>query len=134
MYIILGFVIILVASALESYCSFNRQARPDIRHKVFNTRFKYLIEAAWVILLLGGGSILFFFGGIFNTAIILLSIGVVAFWLILPFIITPIIRNRLLPPWDDVKKELEPKGYNERNYWRGDWWMKNEKQKSRQRK
>ena len=40
------------------------------------------------------------------------SIGIVAFWLVLPFIITPIMRNRILPPWDEVKKELEPKGYN----------------------
>ena len=60
-------------------------------------------------------------------------IGIVLFWLVLPFIITPIMRNRILPPWDEVKVELEPKGYNERNYWRGDWWMIESKQKKRKR-
>lgn len=131
MYIFLGFLIIILASILESYCSFNRQARPDIQHKIFKTRLKYLLEAAWILLLLGGGCLLFFFGGIGEVAIILLGIGVIAFWLILPFIVTPVMRNRLLPPWDDVKKELEPKGYDEKNYWRGDWWMIDMKQKRR---
>jgi len=28
---------------------------------------------------------------------------------------------------------LEPKGYNERDYWRGDWWMIEPKQKRRTR-
>jgi hypothetical protein len=61
------------------------------------------------------------------------GIGIIAFWLVLPFIITPIMRNRVLPPWDIVRKELEPKGYNERDYWRGDWWMIEPKQKRRTR-
>jgi len=54
---------------------------------------------------------------------------VVGFWLILPFLITPFMRNRLLPKWEEVKAELAPKGYTEKNYWRGDWWMKEKKQK-----
>jgi hypothetical protein len=61
-----------------------------------------------------------------------LVIGIGGFWLVFPFIITPIMRNRLLPPWDNVKAELSSKGYNEKNYWRGDWWMveKSKKRKS----
>jgi hypothetical protein len=39
------------------------------------------------------------------------------------------MRRRLLPPWDDVKKELGPKGFTEQNYWRGSWWMKDAKVK-----
>ena len=69
---------------------------------------------------MGGGAL---FLTMFATGAILAVIGIVVFWLVLPFIITPIMRNRVLPPWDEVKKELEPKGYNERDYWRGDWWM-----------
>jgi hypothetical protein len=28
-----------------------------------------------------------------------------------------------------VKKELGPKGYQEKTYWRGNWWMKDAKVK-----
>jgi hypothetical protein len=124
---ILGFLIILVAAVLQAYCEFGRQARPDIKPKVFTTAFKWALEALWLILMLGGAALLF----LLNPLIAL--IGIVLFWLVLPFIITPIMRNRILPPWDEVKVELEPKGYNERNYWRGDWWMIESKQKKRKR-
>jgi len=46
-----------------------------------------------------------------------------------PVYYQPIMRRRLLPPWDDVKKELGPKGFTEQNYWRGSWWMKDAKVK-----
>jgi len=122
---ILGFLIILVGAVLQAYCEFGRQARPDIKPKIFNTAFKYVLEALWIILMLGGAALLF----LLNPLIAVIAI--VLFWLVLPFIITPIMRNRILPPWDEVKTELEPKGYNEKNYWRGDWWMIESKQKKR---
>ena len=130
MLIVLGFLLILLASVLESYCEFNRLARQNIRHKIFNTPFRYILEAGWIILLLAGGSLLFLIGGLGDLmSVILLVIGIGGFWLVFPFIITPIMRNRLLPPWDNVKEELASKGYNEKNYWRGDWWMAEKKPK-----
>jgi ABC-type multidrug transport system fused ATPase/permease subunit len=126
-YLLLGFLILVIAAVLQAYCEFGRQARPDIKPNIFKTAFKYVLEALWIILMLGGGAWLF----LLNPLMAL--IGIVLFWLVLPFIITPIMRNRILPGWDEVKAELEPKGYNERNYWRGDWWMIESKQKKRKR-
>jgi len=128
MYIVLGFVVLLAAAVLQAFCEFNRQARPDIRRNIFKTKFRYVLEAFWIILMLGAAALLFLMQWILGI------IGIVLFWLMLPFIITPILRNRVLPPWDEVKAELEPKGYNERDYWRGDWWMMESKQKRRKRK
>jgi hypothetical protein len=133
MYYILGILIIIVASVLQAYCEYNRQAREDIKHNIFKTGFRFVLEALW-ILLLGAGSVILFFIGIAGTGWIWAIIAIIMFWLVLPFIITPIMRNRLLPPWDEVKADLMPKGYNERNYWRGDWWMDESKRKKKKTK
>lgn len=127
LYLLLGFLILVIAAVLQAYCEFGRQARPDIKPNIFKTAFKYALEALWIMLMLGSAAWLF----LLNPLMAL--IGIVLFWLVLPFIITPIMRNRILPGWDEVKAELEPKGYNERNYWRGDWWMIESKQKKRKR-
>ena len=127
MYYILGFLIIIVAAVIQAYCEFGRQARPDIKPKIFKSGFKYSLEAVWIVLMLGGSALLFLLSWLIAV------IAIVVFWLVLPFIITPIMRNRILPPWDEVKAELEPKGYNERDYWRGDWWMIESKRKRRKR-
>lgn len=133
MYYILGILLVIVAAVLQAYCEFNQQARENIKHKIFKTEFRYVLEALW-ILLLGAGSVILFFFGIAGTGWIWAVIAIVMFWLVLPFIITPIMRNRLLPPWDEVKTELGTKGYNERNYWRGDWWMDESKRKKKKEK
>ena len=131
MFIILGFLIIILAAVLQAYCEFGRQARPDVKPKILRSRFRFVLEGLWIFLMLIGAALLLFPGT--TTGAIWAGVGIVAFWLVLPFIITPIMRNRILPPWDQVKKELEPKGYNERDYWRGDWWMIESKQKRRKR-
>jgi ABC-type multidrug transport system fused ATPase/permease subunit len=127
MFIILGFFVIVLAAILQAYCEFGRQARPDVKPNILKTRFRYVMEALWIILMLGAAALLFLYHWLLGV------IGIVAFWVVLPFIITPIMRNRILPPWDEVKTELEPKGYNERDYWRGSWWMIESKQKRRKR-
>ena len=127
MYIILGFLIIVCASILECYCSFGRQAREDVKPGVFKSWVKWVLEGLWLLLLIMGAVILFISSGDFS--LITPLIGIVLFWLVLPFIINPIMRRRLLPPWDKVKKELGPKGYQEKTYWRGNWWMKDAKVK-----
>ena len=123
MYIVLGYLVILLAAVIQMYCEFGRQARADIQPKILKTSFRFVMEGLWIILLIAAAVVLFL------SSWILALIGIVAFWLVLPFIITPIMRHRILPPWDEVKKELEPKGYTERDYWRGSWWMKNPKEK-----
>ena len=125
MYIVLGYLVILLAAVIQMYCEFGRQARADIQPKILKTSFRFVMEGLWIILLIAAAVVLFL------SSWILALIGIVAFWLVLPFIITPIMRHRILPPWDEVKKELEPKGYTERDYWRGSWWMKNAKEKRR---
>ena len=125
MLIILGYLVIISAAVLQAYCEFGRQARPDIQPKILRTRFRFVMEGLWIFLLIIASVALFLNGWV--PALI----GIIAFWLVLPFLITPILRNRILPPWDEVKKELEPKGYNQRDYWRGSWWMKNAKEKRR---
>ncbi len=134
MYYILGILLVIVAAVLQAYCEFNRQARDDIKRKIFKTGFRFALEAFWVVLLVAGSGLLFAIGWLTGSGLIWGIIAIVVFWLVLPFIITPIMRNRLLPPWDEVKAELGPKGYNERDYWRGDWWMIESKRKRRKRR
>jgi len=126
--VILGFVVTFLASVLERYCEFGRLAQPKYKPAILKTPFRWVLEALWVILLLVG-SILLFFAGWY-----LAVIGVLMFWVVLPIIITPILRYRLLPHWDEVKALLEPTGLNEKNYWREAWWMVEEKQKRPKRK
>jgi hypothetical protein len=123
----LGAFMILIASALETLWSFGRQARPDVKPRILRGWFRWVALALWILLLLGGG--------IFLLAVhpIAAAIGVIGFWLVLPFMITPIMRNRLLPKWEAVKKELAPKGYNEKDYWRGDWWMVEDRRKAKKK-
>lgn len=127
--IFIAFLLVICASVIETYCSFGRQARPDVKPKVLKSKFRWLLEALWVILLMAGAALPLFRGD--QIGIILMAVAVVSFWLILPFFLTPIIRNRFLPHWDEVKSELIPKGYNEQNYWRGDWWMVEPKKKAK---
>ena len=126
MWTILGFLIVICASILECYCSFGRQAREDVKHGVFKSWVRFVLEVLWMLLLISGAIILFLFSGF---SIVAPLIAIVLFWLVFPFIINPIMRRRLLPPWDEVKKELGPKGFTEQNYWRGSWWMKDAKVK-----
>ncbi len=131
MLVILGFVLVLVAAVAEAYCAFGRLARPDVKPRILKGWSRWVMETFWALLLLAGGVCLLIVPGV---GWILALAGVVGFWLILPFILTPIIRNRLLPHWDEVKSELAPKGYNDKDYWRGDWWMVEDKQKQKKKK
>jgi len=128
--IVLGIALVLVASVVERFCEFGRQARPDVKPGILKTPFRWVLEALWMLLLLAGGVLLLLSPGTWIFALV----AVIGFWLVLPFLITPIMRNRLLPRWAEVKAELEPKGYNEKDYWRGDWWMVDKKQKAKREK
>ncbi len=117
-----GFVLLLFSSILESLWEFGRQVRADLRPDFFDGPRRTLILAGWVLCLLGGGVLLMM------VDVKVGLVGIVVFWMLLPISVSPRVRKRFLPPWDDLKKELESQGFTERNYWRrGDWWKTNRK-------
>ena len=113
-----GVISLVLASIIQSYQEFGKQAKEEYKPKFFNSPYTWLLYVGWMVLLLVGGVLIFF---AFPWWYVLVG-AIVVFWLLLPFSVGPRLRKRLLPPWDDLKKELEPKGYNEHNYWRGNWW------------
>ena len=122
---LLGLVSLIFASILQTYCEFGRQARPEFRPSVFATKWSYLLEAGWMILLMLGGVLL-----LLTTHWVVCVVGVASFWLLLPISIGPRVRRRFLPSWDEMKRDLEREGYNERNYWRGNWWRADAKRRT----
>lgn len=115
---ILGMSTLLLASILQSYCEIGRQAIPSIRPQVFDTSFGWVLHIGWVVLMMTGGVLLFLANWILGT------IAIVLYWLMLPLSVEPRVKKRVLPPWDEVKGDLEKLGYTQYNYWRGDWWKK----------
>lgn len=129
MWTLVGFALIILASLLETYCAFGRLAKPEYKPGLLKTPLKWVLEVLWVLMLMAGG-IAILVDAIISTGLWWLAIvGVVLFWLVLPFFFTPMVRYRLLPRWDEVKKLLEPTGLNDKNYWREDWWMVEDKRK-----
>jgi|GEM_PF-642259 len=123
MFLIIGYVGILLAAVVESFCTFSRTALPQYKPGIMKTWFRWVMEALWVILLLGGG-VMLLADVIINAAPWYFTvIAISMFWLIFPLLLGPIMRRRFLPHWEEVRKELAPKGLHENNYWRDDWWM-----------
>ena len=116
--IIIGIIFLLLAALLETYCEFGRQAATDYSPEIFRRRSRWLFEAGWVLLLLIGGILLLLEDWKWAVG------GIALFWLVMPILLMPMMRKRLLPPWEMVKDKLERQGYTEKNYWSGDWWKK----------
>jgi len=126
--IIVGALLLLLSAVLESYCEFGRQAAPQYRPEIFNTRTGLMFWMGWILLLLIGGMLLL-------VADWRWALGAICvFWLLLPLWLVPMMRKRLLPPWDVVKEELESQGHTENNYTSGDWWKKNKDSKNATKK
>jgi hypothetical protein len=122
--LLVGTVLLLVSSALQSLWEFGREARADLRPAFFETGWSRALLAGWVLLLLLAGVMLLYADARVGL------VAIVVYWLLLPISIGPRVRRRALPPWDDLKGELEKQGYTERNYWRrGDWWKATPKTK-----
>jgi len=113
-----GIFLLLLAGVVESYCAINRQSLPSLRAKIFDSYTGLLFQIGWVVLLLIACLLLFLAHPI--AAIV----GVVVFWVLLPLWLIPMMKRRLLPPWDVVKSDLGKHGYTEENYLDGDWWKK----------
>jgi len=122
-----GIILLLVAALLETYCDFGRQAAEAYSPEIFRRRSRWLFEAGWVLLLLIGGILLLLVDWRWAVG------GIALFWLVLPIWLMPIMRKRLLPPWEMVRENLERQGYTEKNYWSGDWWKK-KKDKDKEKK
>jgi len=127
---LLGLLSLVFASILQAFCEFGRHARPEFRPAISATRWSYLLEAGWMVLLMLGGVLLFMTDPTSRLGLIICLVGVAAFWLLLPISIAPRVRRRFLPHWDELRRELEKEGYNERNYWRGNWWRADAKRRT----
>ena len=115
---ILGIVLLIVAAVVESYCTISRQSLPSLRAKIFDSSRGLSLYVVWMVLLVIGATLLF---SVHTVAAI---VGVVVFWVLLPMWLMPILKRRMLPPWDMVKGDLEQHGYTEDDYLDGDWWKK----------
>jgi len=134
MFLMIGYIAILLAAVVEAFCNFSRAALPQYKPGFMQGWFRWVMEVLWVILLLAGGVALLADVAINGAPWYFVVIAIAMFWLIFPLLLGPIIRRRFLPHWEEVKKELAPKGLNENNYWRDDWWMiesKRRKKKTR---
>lgn len=121
-----GLLFLLFSAVLEGLWEFGRQVKPQLRPAFLESGWRHVILVAWVLLLLLGGVLLFWVEPLAGI------IAVVVFWLFLPLVIGSRVRRRFLPPWDDLKAELEEQGYTEHTYWRrGDWWKAKSKTKSK---
>jgi len=128
MWFLIGGVVVLVfSSIIQCFWEFAREVRPDLRPAILDTSWKHAILPGWVILLLVGGVLIFL-----ATMDWIVCFGaIVVYYLLLPISIGSRVRRRALPPWDDLKGELEKEGYTEHNYWRrGDWWKEESRRKT----
>jgi len=116
--VIPGIFLLLLAAVMESYCAIGRQSLPSLRAKIFDSYTGLLLQIGWGVLLLIACVLLFL------AHPIAALVGVVVFWVLLPLWLIPMMRRRLLPPWDVVKGDLGKHGYTEDNYLNGDWWKK----------
>ena len=48
----IGLLLIILASLLEAFCTFSRDAMPQYQPKLMKTRFRWVMEVLWVLLLL----------------------------------------------------------------------------------
>jgi len=119
-----GIVLLLVAAALEALWDFGRHVRPELCPAFLQSGWRHVILAGCVILLLASGTMLFLVD--FRV-----GLGAIVFYfLLLPIVVGSRVRKRFLPPWEDLKAELEKEGYTEQTYWRlGDWWKVDRKSK-----
>ncbi len=127
-FLIAGLIILVISSVIQSFWEFGREVRADLRPAVFDTYWRHVILAGWVILLIVSGVLL-----LLSQPVVAIA-AIVVYWLLLPISVGSRVRRRALPPWIDLRNELEKEGYTEHNYWRrGDWW-KDESKRSKPRK
>ena len=112
-----GVLALVVAAVLVATWTFGREASPRYRPAFLATGWRHVILAGWLLLLLIGGGL-----ALLSNALLGI-IAIAVYWLLLPISVGPRVRRRLLPPWEELRAELEGLGYNQHNYWRrGDWW------------
>jgi hypothetical protein len=55
-------------------------------------------------------------------------VAIPVYWLVLPLLVQPIVKRKMLPAWDELptktRATLEEMGYNPKNYLNSNWWRK----------
>ena len=118
--LITGILLLIVASVLHSYCGVGIKCSATYRPKFFDTVLPRVSHLVWVIPFLIGISLLFIYHWIVG------AIGLFIYWFVMPLLITPPIRKRMLPSWDELPEEvranLQRMGCDKSNYLNEDWW------------
>jgi len=118
-FLIAGIIVLILASLLHSYCSIGIKMLNSLRPMVFDTN-PILLQLGWILFFIIGIILLFLYNWIIGI------IGIIVYWFLLPLIVTPIVRRRMLPSWEELpdflKDKLSGEGYDKENYLNGDWW------------
>ena len=116
--LVAGVLILIIATVLHLYCGIGTQVLRSMAPAIFYSRLGLLLQIGWIALFIIGTVLLF----IYNWIVGLISIPI--YWLVLPLLIGPSIKRRMLGSWDELKDLLEGRGYNKDNYLNGDWWKR----------
>jgi len=118
--LISGVLLLFIASFLHSYCAIGVQASPVIAPAIFYSSARVALQIGWIILFVIGVVMLFIVNWIWGV------VGAFGYWLLLPLLVTPIVKKWMLGSWDEVKRLLEEQGYTKDDYLHGDWWKRDE--------
>lgn len=114
-----GIILLILASFWHSYCLIGIKMLNSLRPMVFDTN-PILLQLGWILFFIIGIILLFLYNWIIGI------VGIIIYWLLLPIVITPMVKRRMLPAWDELpdflKEKLSDEGYDKHNYLRADWW------------
>jgi len=89
--VIPGIVILLISSFLHSYCAIGVQCLLSLRPMIFDSSIGKLLQIGWIVLFVIGVVMLFFGNWIWGI------VAIAVYWLLLPLLITPIVRKHMRP-------------------------------------
>ena len=85
--VISAIVILLIASFLHSYCAVGLKMSIIDRPLIFDSSAGRLLQIGWIVLFIIGIAILFIANWIWGI------IGIGVYWLLLPLLVTPIVKK-----------------------------------------
>jgi hypothetical protein len=122
--LIAGIVVLIIAAIVHSYCAVGIKCSAVHRPMFFDDVHPSIPHIIWIVPFATGISLLFIYNWIVGL------VGLFVYWLIMPLLITPIMRKWMLPSWDELPEEskasLRRMGYDKNNYLEGDWWKRDE--------
>lgn len=87
--LILGIIILVIGSALHSYCAVGLK-HPHAAPQILYSSGRIFLYIGWVVLFLAGTTMLFLVHLLAGIA------AIIAFWVVLPMLIVPIMRRWML--------------------------------------